>query len=423
VEFDDMKALPKIVRQRLRSGAKPGGHPQADLLTGFAEKTLTERERTRVVEHLARCEDCREVVFLAAPHEEPSQVVQKIPGHTGWLSWPALRWGAAVACVVVVGTAVTLLHQDHGRQALSERADSEKAPSAVVAPSAASSSNRIASAELKLAPPSRKEKDAEVDKLAARIEPPAQPSRKAMSAVPKIPMEFDSSRRINGDEAGTGSSVGGLVSNAPAAPSPNLTAKTADLGGSTGSLQKQSAASRDRVNQPTANEALVVQSAAAGIAESEVDGKDSLTSADRALTSAQASPARADSMSGSLYAKKELARASIVTPRWMLTPEGILQRSFNGGKSWEDIPVADKISFQTFAAIASEVWAGGADGLLYHSSDAGLHWTRVTPQTNGESLTAGITGIQFSDIQNGKVTTANGETWTTSDAGKTWQKN
>jgi photosystem II stability/assembly factor-like uncharacterized protein len=45
------------------------------------------------------------------------------------------------------------------------------------------------------------------------------------------------------------------------------------------------------------------------------------------------------------------------------------------------------------------------------------------PQANGKSLVAGIAGIKFSDAQNGKVTTVSGETWTTSDAGKTWQKN
>jgi hypothetical protein len=411
-----MEAVPKIVRQRMRSAAKPGGHPQADLLTAFAEKALTERERTRVVEHLSRCEDCREVVFLATPQEEPSQVVGKIPDPTGWLSWPALRWGAAVACVVIVGTAVTLLHQDHGPQALSERADSEKAPSVAAAPAAVISQNRIADAEVKNSAPSRKDKDVEGNELAARVETPAQPSRKTMSAVPRIPMQFDRSRQINRDETAAGSE-----SNAPAAPSPDLMAKSANVGD-----RKQSAASLDAGKASATADIAAVESGAQSTAENIAVEKDDAPPAGRALTSAQiqanSAPAVTSGNSG-YFAKKEVARApSIVTPRWMLTANGILQRSFDAGKTWDNIQVIDKVVFQTFAAVASEVWAGGANGRLYHSVDAGQHWNRVTPQVNGASLTAGITSIQFSDPQNGKITTANGETWATPDAGKTWQK-
>jgi len=40
-------------------------HPETDLLAGFAESTLTRHERESVLSHLAVCERCRQVVFLA----------------------------------------------------------------------------------------------------------------------------------------------------------------------------------------------------------------------------------------------------------------------------------------------------------------------------------------------------------------------
>ena len=40
-------------------------HPDAESLNAFAEQALGDRERGQIVEHLAVCSRCREVVFLA----------------------------------------------------------------------------------------------------------------------------------------------------------------------------------------------------------------------------------------------------------------------------------------------------------------------------------------------------------------------
>src|SRR5579872_1804555 len=101
-----MEQLPKIVTQRLQATAKPGVHPDPDLLTAFAENSLGERERSQVLQHLAQCGDCRSVVTLALPEAE--QAFATAPLKSPWLSWPVLRWGALAACVVVVSAAVTL---------------------------------------------------------------------------------------------------------------------------------------------------------------------------------------------------------------------------------------------------------------------------------------------------------------------------
>jgi len=71
---------------------------------------------------------------------------------------------------------------------------------------------------------------------------------------------------------------------------------------------------------------------------------------------------------------------------------------------------------------ASEVWAGGSAGVLYHTMDGGNLWVRVVPSDTGIALTGDIVSIQFSDPRNGTVTTSNAAAWTTKDDGQTWHK-
>jgi hypothetical protein len=67
-----MTEVPKIVHHRLRT-AMPAAelleqmHPEADVLTAFAEQALSAPEREGVLQHLALCGDCRDVVALALP--------------------------------------------------------------------------------------------------------------------------------------------------------------------------------------------------------------------------------------------------------------------------------------------------------------------------------------------------------------------
>jgi hypothetical protein len=145
-------------------------------------------------------------------------------------------------------------------------------------------------------------------------------------------------------------------------------------------------------------------------------------------------------------------------PRWTVGAGGALQRSFDQGKTWQTVNVnasptssasleiiaresrakeapkekdADKKlrkqevanpTFRAVTAAGSEVWAGGSAGALYHSLDAGNHWTRVVPSAAGTVLTGDIVSLEFPDSQNGRVTTSTPEVWTTSDSGQTWQK-
>src|SRR5215472_2288455 len=108
-----MENAAKIVKERLKSAARAVDHPDADVLTAFTERTLGARERSHVLEHLAHCAECREVVVLAMPAEEPDLAVI-LPVRGGWLTWPRLRWGLVAAGVIVVGSFGVLRYERTG---------------------------------------------------------------------------------------------------------------------------------------------------------------------------------------------------------------------------------------------------------------------------------------------------------------------
>src|ERR1700684_3996216 len=96
-----MQNVPKLVRERLKAATPTAFHPDANVLTAFAERTLGEDERGLVLDHLARCGDCRDILALALPASEIPGAPVRVPA-SGWLTWPALRWGLVAAGVVAI---------------------------------------------------------------------------------------------------------------------------------------------------------------------------------------------------------------------------------------------------------------------------------------------------------------------------------
>ena len=91
-----MQDVPQFVLKRLRETAVAGSHPDADVLTAFAEQSLPVSERGRVIERLAACGDCRDVVALALPATEIEVApVSTTRARGWWLGLPSLageRW-------------------------------------------------------------------------------------------------------------------------------------------------------------------------------------------------------------------------------------------------------------------------------------------------------------------------------------------
>jgi photosystem II stability/assembly factor-like uncharacterized protein len=107
-------------------------------------------------------------------------------------------------------------------------------------------------------------------------------------------------------------------------------------------------------------------------------------------------------------------------PQWSLA-QGRLQRSRDAGGTWQ---VALQLQQQllSFGVRGSDVWAGGQAGTLFHSVDSGTTWTVVQPATKAGALATDIIAIEVRGPAEITLTTANSESWTTTDAGQTWEK-
>src|SRR5262249_22938184 len=108
-----MEQVPKIVRDRLQATAKPEIHPDANLLTAFAEKSLNTREQAEILDHLPVCADCRKIVSLSLPEQESLKMAAAAPAVPASYAvrsqrprWQMMSWVALTACVLVVGGVV-----------------------------------------------------------------------------------------------------------------------------------------------------------------------------------------------------------------------------------------------------------------------------------------------------------------------------
>ena len=116
-----MPELSSLLRQRLQAGETARlPHPDADTLTAYVEQLLPLRERKLVLEHIAVCSDCREIVYLAIPENAvvagpeavaPEALVPKaaataISARRRWFLTPGFGLAASI---VAMAAAITLV--------------------------------------------------------------------------------------------------------------------------------------------------------------------------------------------------------------------------------------------------------------------------------------------------------------------------
>ena len=122
---------------------------------------------------------------------------------------------------------------------------------------------------------------------------------------------------------------------------------------------------------------------------------------------------------------RSAAQSVVAQPaaHWTISPEGNPQRSEDGGKTWQDVRIDDKVTFRAIEAVGRDVWAGGSEGALYHSSDSGASWTRVNLSSDGRSTMEAIISIISSPVNphHLSVKAASGEQWNSDDGGQHWK--
>lgn len=383
-----MTELPKIVKQRLQT-ATNAVHPDPDVITAFVEKSLGNRERDQVLRHLAECRDCREVVALSLPERET--VLPAVSStRPAWLAWPILRWGALVACVVVVGAAVTLHRQFRAGSPSglsTERSDTPKVAQETLQTTSQPETSVLQAAESNSPQPSEAKQG--LGSAGKKVELAEKESLKGFAAGAKTqkPSAFVPTVRDQGHSFSARTEAA-EVDGAPAPVSPSSNAM-------------------DETVPSRAKDALEASSSSNGA---------------MAAGAAMAAKPAVSMAQSAVMAKRALAAPIGLAPRWTLSADGTLQRSFDSGRTWETITVAGQASFRALAADGLEIWVGGPKGALYHSSNAGQDWTQVQPTANGEVLTGDIIEVEFNDRLHGTVTTSGQQKWVTADAGQSWQK-
>jgi hypothetical protein len=486
-----MQNVPQIVRDRLKAAPPAVNHPDADVLTAFAERSLPALERDSALEHLARCGECREIVALSLPATEEAAAAVAIPTRGGWLAWPTFRWGFAAAGIVAIALvgivgyqrtphrtpAVAQLRKDNIANYVQPQVPAETASTSTpvktedkgnatgTAPTSARMRSLAASAASSQAQSSESRLTASVSTPTVHLPQ----SRGSLGGLisgtpnfgPKIPAQQQQQQQIaiNGQApppAAAPQSAAGVTAVA-GVPSNNETVEVA-----------AGATLRPETNQTVIQAQNLPVPVPGQPSDQLFDNSTPVGKAKAAVTAEAAAQPGAAGLNGRNYTQLASLTPGL-PPRWAITSTGGLQRSLDGGNSWQDVDVnaaaastaylAGNLAsselavvapeanvpqtkqetkqkdrkktaqkelatpvFRAISAAGAEVWVGGSQGALYHSIDAGNHWTRVVPQSGGAILTADILRVEFSDAQHGKITTSSTEIWTTSDNGQTWQK-
>jgi hypothetical protein len=392
-----MLSLPQIVRRRLPRQVDAAPHPDPDQLSAFVERCLPEAEHAGVLQHMAACTDCREIVFLSLPAEEVGQqAIAKT--RVGWMQWPALRWSAVAACALVVGAAVTLHRQPRSEMAPPSVAGVGSDRDAMPSKSSRATSNPSEIVVLNDGKDNAEKMQENFAKLGAEN--------------PHFAMQLNSNSEpmVQSHPAQRAK-----ISRVPAPNTSNSDA-SARLDGRQQAPREEDRRAEKRDEVPS-NLAMNVPSAAPAANAEPTTGKaKEPLSKNEVAAEAKKSALRDEQGATS-------TGGLVLAPRWTLSSDGTLQRSFNAGTTWETIPVAANAKLRALAANGNEIWVGGSAGALYHSSDAGNRWAQVKPTAAGQSLNSDIIGVEFTDTQHGKLTLVDGKAWTTADGGQSWSEN
>jgi hypothetical protein len=114
--------------------------------------------------------------------------------------------------------------------------------------------------------------------------------------------------------------------------------------------------------------------------------------------------------------------------KWKISA-GVLERSFDSGRSWQIGLRADH-PLLCYASRGQDIWVGGQAGTLLHSNDDGLTWEAARP-SHDETLSSDVTGIDLRNtdapdssnvVTQIVVSTGTGEVWNSIDGGNTWNR-
>jgi hypothetical protein len=392
-------------------------HPDAESLNAFAEQALGDRERGEIVEHLAVCNRCRQVVFLAqeaAVEMEPAvaaaagrAVTMREPWYRNWrFAWVPV---GAMAMVVTLAYVVHIRRVETstemakvmnqaapqiGTYALRPAATSEKAQ-ATPQPEAAKGAQ---SRERDLKAKTRAEEAAQLALSVPAATPgSAVPPPAAPAAAPRAGM------------------------NEPADGGNNKAARAASAPGSS----YQTMGSLAGFRQEPADAALKKEeegAAAAGAMHGLAARKVDKASADEAQKQAETD---------------RLQAAVAQTETVEVSPAPVVGRGVGGGRAASGALAVYKakaaglpsgLAAVSTAVARHSVLAVDKAGSVFLSEDSGSHWESVARQWNGRAVAvralaaaqANASGAAGAPEAGFELVNDQGQVWASTD-GKTWK--
>lgn len=443
--------LPAIVRERLQaaSAGPPQLHPEPDMLAAFSERTLPDSEREQILAHLAACDRCREVLALIAPEEGPPRLaVQTVVERAGF-SWRTLRWGALAAAIALVAVlTIPRLERAKSPQTAAVRPFSDNAPALAQAkPTQTESQLQASNAPVlnsKLSAPERAG-NKEFAPPTSRFDYFKAESKAANST--NGPAMFDrdlgkakilanggpAMNNANTATAETGATFGSVAGLAGGV----MKSKQATPPSPASPASEPNAATSYKADQTVevTSAAPLVNSEAASVAPARNEATAKKDQATVAAAQKQAAPpaktatsSSADTITSTALTQRNVAQLALMpaAPLWRVHG-GKLQHS--SGTAWQPIEVDNGVRLTAVFAFSQDVWAGGQNLVVYHSSDGGANWTKSQIQPALNNVKNGrITKMSFSDAVHGQLF-VRGEApdgsqaedlWISNDGGKTW---
>jgi hypothetical protein len=462
-----MAELSNSVLRRLAAAQRPADHPEAVLLSAFAEGALTSGERAGVLAHLALCPDCREVLSLAtaAAAEPEMQPVHDAPSFGSWLLRRKAIVATACACLLVASVVLLRPWQRSSSDRFVVAHTSQPAQGAPTAsPQVAQSSASPAPAATDQISEARNDRSRATPAQVSPLPAPKMGVAYGSGTAGRLQLEEQGptiQARVTTRGAGgaAGGSLGGILAQQPdtlpspsppppaAAPAvtaeaPNIALDSYSVQQSTNTTQQsatvQTAGNAGFATAVSSDQALKLadqrdgnapraQSNPASVPESKTESSGVVRSYE--IVNGNVVPAPPPVLAAVPKTQSSLARKALTKPlaimRWIISAEGALQRSFDSGRSWETVSVGAPVTFRAADAdaIGDHVWAGGVGAALYRSSDGGQSWSRVVPAAGSRTLTGDIVSVKTvgPDARIVRVHTSTGQSWVSNDQGMHWQ--
>ena len=403
--------------------------PPPDILAAYYERSLDAPEIASCELHFSQCARCREQLTALARADESAAARREMPQPRAGVAWLwNWRWLAPAAAVLAIAI-VWVARRPAAPHTTGETSPPLLAVSRPLEPQV-SAPERKSLAESRLSvprersaipPAARADSDLSFDM--ARSEPPQQLTAPApgKESVPGLPFNGRNDAKLDAlakaDEAPNRATANEVVAGAAG---PKISSDARETLYSSASVAPPAApASGERVMVTTEQEAIQ-SNASAGALTAKQAASPNPAKAKQAPPAPMVSGYSTKAESVVVFsADQRSAETLIRTPDpsvlWRLAPGGFVERSLDGGTTWQGQAINAEAPVVAGSAPTAKVcWLVGPNGIILLTRD-GTTWMTVPPPVHADFV-----GVSAVDASAAIVTASDGRKFSTGDTGKHW---